>query len=327
MPHNRLRTNPVDGTAYDPQKRPRFNEIATFMRAPLAESLDDIDIGLIGVPFDGGTSFRPGARLGPRGIRQQSCLMRTRNHATGVAPFEACRIKDLGDVFIEKMYDIESAHACIERYYQEVCAKYIVPLTVGGDHSITYPIFKALAKRAPIGMIHIDAHTDTWDSLYGSKFFHGAPFRRAVEDGLLDPRRTIQIGIRGPEHSGTPNFSLECGMRVIFIEEFDELGVEGVLQEVRRVVGDGPTYISFDVDGLDPAFAPGTGTPEAGGISMREALRLIKGLRGLNLIGGDVVEVAPDLDPTGITALNAATLMFEMLCVLAESCAEARLKA
>ncbi|KJJ94634.1 agmatinase [Pseudomonas sp. 21] len=319
MPDSKFKTNFADGAAYDPQKRPRFNEIASFMRAPVAESLDGIDIGLIGVPYDGGTSFKPGARLGPRGVRQQSCLMRTRNHASGIAPFELCTIRDLGDVYLERMYNIEDAHACIEKYYQEVCARNIMPLTVGGDHSITYPIFKALAKNGPIGMVHIDAHTDTWDSLYGSKFFHGAPFRRAVEDGLLDPHRTIQIGIRGSEHSGTPNYSLECGMRVIFIEEFDELGVDGVLQEVRRVVGDGQTYVSFDVDGLDPAFAPGTGTPEAGGISMREAMRLIKGLKGLNLIGGDVVEVAPDLDPSGMTALNAATLMFEMLCVLADA--------
>jgi guanidinopropionase len=313
------RENFADGTDYDPQKRPRFSEIATFMRAPLASSLDDVDIGMIGVPFDGGTSFKPGARLGPRGVRQQSCLMRTKNHTTGIAPFELCRVKDLGDVFIERMYSLETAHTYIEHFYHEIVKRNIMPLTVGGDHSITYPIFKAIAKDGPIGMIHIDAHTDTMDSLYGSKFFHGAPFRRAVEDGLLDPKRTIQIGIRGSEHSGTANYSLECGMRVIFIDEFDDLGVSGVLEEIKRVVGNGKTYISFDVDGLDPAFAPGTGTPEAGGISMREALRLIKGLRGLNLVGGDVVEVAPDLDPTGFTALNAATLMFEMLCVLAES--------
>lgn len=319
MSDSKLKTNFSDGTSYDPQKRPRFNEIASFMRAPVADTLDEVDIGLIGVPFDGGTSFKPGARLGPRGVRQQSCLMRTRNHASGIAPFDLCNIRDLGDVYLDRMYNIEDAHACIENYYREICARNIMPLTVGGDHSITYPIFKALAKDGPIGMVHIDAHTDTWDSLYGSKFFHGAPFRRAVEDGLLDPLRTIQIGIRGSEHSGTPNYSLECGMRVIFIEEFDDLGVEGVLREVRRVVGDGQTYVSFDVDGLDPAFAPGTGTPEAGGISMREAMRLLKGLRGLNLIGGDVVEVAPDLDPSGMTALNAATLMFELLCVLADA--------
>jgi guanidinopropionase len=319
MVDNTRREHFPDGTDYDPQKRPRFSEIATFMRAPLANSLNDVDIGMIGVPFDGGTSFKPGARMGPRGVRQQSCLMRTKNPASGIAPFEMCRIRDMGDVFIEQMYALEAAHTGIEHYYNEIHRRNIMPLTVGGDHSITYPIFKAIAKDSPIGMIHFDAHTDTMDSLYGSKFFHGAPFRRAVEDGLLDPKRTIQIGIRGSEHSGTANYSLECGMRVIFIDEFDELGVEGVLKEIRRVVGDGKTYVSFDVDGLDPAFAPGTGTPEAGGLSMREALRMIKGLRGLNLIGGDVVEVAPDLDPTGMTALNAATIMFEMLCVLADA--------
>ncbi|MDR3564059.1 MAG: agmatinase [Negativicutes bacterium] len=319
MTDNNTRTNFADDSPYDPQKRPRFSEIATFMRAPYAEDLSGVDIGMIGVPFDGGTSFRPGARLGPRGIRTQSCLMRTKNHSSGIAPFELCSVKDLGDVFIEQMYNLELAHQSIEKFYEKIKSLDIVPLTAGGDHSITYPIFKALAKDGPIGMVHIDAHTDTMDSLYGSKFFHGAPFRRAVEDGLLDPLRTIQIGIRGSEHAGMPNYSLECGMRVIFIDEFDEMGVEAIIKEIHRVVGNGKTYISFDVDGLDPAFAPGTGTPEAGGISMREALRIIRGLKGLNLIGGDIVEVAPDLDPTGYTALNAATLMFEMLCVLADA--------
>ncbi|MDF3933817.1 agmatinase [Pseudomonas citronellolis] len=312
-------TDPLSGTPYDPQKRPRFAEIATFMRAPRAESFAEADIGIVGVPFDGGTSFRPGARLGPRGLRAQSCLMRTRNHFSAVCPFDLCRVRDLGDVYLDDMYSLEGAHANIEAFYRELVRHGVTPLTAGGDHSITYPIFKALAAERPLGMIHIDAHTDTMDSLYGSKFFHGAPFRRAVEDGLLDPKRTIQIGIRGSEHSGSANFSLDSGMRVVFIDEFDSLGVAGVVELARQVVGDGPTYLSFDVDGLDPAFAPGTGTPEAGGLSMREALALLRGLRGLDLVGGDVVEVAPDLDPSGCTALNGATLMFEILCLLAEA--------
>jgi guanidinopropionase len=193
-------------------------------------------------------------------------------------------------------------------------------VTAGGDHSITYPIFKGIAAQRPIGMIHIDAHTDTWGEAFGSKFTHGAPFRLAVEDGLLDPKRTIQIGIRGGQNQMDGiEFSERHGMRVVFMEEFARVGVERVIEEARRVVGDGPTYISFDVDGLDPVYAPGTGTPEIGGISTVDALRFLYGLRGLTLIGGDVVEVAPPYDQTGNTALVGASIMFEILCLVADS--------
>jgi len=195
----------------------------------------------------------------------------------------------------------------------------VLPVSAGGDHSITYPIFKAIAADAPIGMVHIDAHTDTWGEFFGSKFTHGAPFRLAVEHGLLDPRRTIQIGIRGGQNlMDGINFSLDHGMRVVFMEEFAKMGVEAVIAEARRVVGDGPTYVSFDVDGLDPVYAPGTGTPEVGGITTLDAQRLLHGLRGLNLIGGDVVEVAPPYDQTGNTALVGATMMFEIICLIAD---------
>tara|TARA_B100000686_G_C16227382_1_gene683174 strand:- start:62 stop:667 length:606 start_codon:yes stop_codon:yes gene_type:complete len=194
-----------------------------------------------------------------------------------------------------------------------------MPLSAGGDHSVTYPIFRVLGREQPVGMIHIDAHTDTWGEIQGSKFNHGSPFRLATEEGFLDPTRTIQIGIRGPQNSPEGwEYSHDKGMRVVFIEEFDEIGVDAVIAEARKVVGDGPTYISFDVDGLDPVYAPGTGTPESGGISMREAQKLLRGFRGLNLIGGDVVEVAPPFDPSGNTAMNGATLMYEILCLLAE---------
>ncbi len=193
-------------------------------------------------------------------------------------------------------------------------------MSAGGDHSVTYPIFRAIAADMPIGMVHIDAHTDTWGEIWGSKFHHGAPFRLAVEDGLLDPKRTIQIGIRGGQNflDGV-EFSQASGMRVVFIEEFAELGVKAIIDEARRVVGDGRTYISFDVDGLDPVYAPGTGTPEIGGITTLEAQQLLRGLRGLNLVGGDVVEVAPPFDPSGNTALVGASLMFDILCLVADS--------
>jgi len=310
----------LSGASYEPMKEPRFTGIASFMRAPLATSFEGVDIGLIGVPTDLGVTNRPGARHGPREIRNASSLMRTFNLALGVNPYDLCRIADLGDVRLAHLYDLERQVEEIADFYRRLHAAGVLPLSAGGDHSITYPIFKGIAAEAPIGMIHIDAHCDTWGEFYGSKFTHGAPFRLAVEAGLLDPKRTIQIGIRGGQNflDGI-RFSQSHGMRVVFIEEFAEAGVARVIQEARRVVGDGPTYISFDVDGLDPVYAPGTGTPEVGGITTLEALTLLRGLRGLNLIGGDVVEVAPPFDQTGNTALVGATMMFEILCLIADS--------
>jgi guanidinopropionase len=304
---------------YDPMKEPRYTDIATFMRAPLAESLAGIDIGLIGVPTDLGVTNRPGARHGPREIRNASSLMRTYNLALGVNPYELCRIADLGDVHLSHRFDLERQNADIEAFYRKVHEAGIRPVSAGGDHSITYPIFRGIAAGSPLGMVHVDAHTDTWGEFYGSKFTHGAPFRLAVEAGLLDPKRTIQIGIRGGQnYLDGIEFSRDHGMRVVFMEEFAQIGVERVIQLARDVVGDRPTYVSFDVDGLDPVYAPGTGTPEIGGISTLDAQRLLRGLRGLDLVGGDVVEVAPPYDPSGNTALVGATMMFEILCLIAD---------
>ncbi len=310
----------IGGDPYDPMQEPRFAEIATFMRAPLADSLDSIDIGLIGIPTDLGVTNRAGARHGPREIRNASSLIRMRNLAMGINPYELCRIADLGDVRFTSRYDLDRQVEEIESFFRRVHDAGVLPVSAGGDHSVTYPIFRAIAADMPIGMVHIDAHTDTWGEIWGSKFHHGAPFRLAVEDGLLDPKRTIQIGIRGGQNflDGV-EFSQSSGMRVVFIEEFAELGVKAIIDEARRVVGDGRTYISFDVDGLDPVYAPGTGTPEIGGITTREAQQLLRGLRGLNLVGGDVVEVAPPFDPSGNTALVGASLMFEILCLVADS--------
>jgi guanidinopropionase len=311
--------DPITRQPYDPIKEPRYTDIATFMRAPLAETTEGVDIGLIGVPTDLGVTNRPGARHGPREIRNASSLMRTFNLALGIDPYALCRIADLGDVRLSHRYDLEKQVEEIATFYRAIKAAGIRPVTAGGDHSITYPIFKALAADAPIGMVHIDAHTDTWAEFGGSKFTHGAPFRLAVQDGLLDPRRTIQIGIRGGQNTlDGIEFSRDHGMRVVFMEEFAVLGVDRVIEEARKIVGDGPTYISFDVDGLDPVYAPGTGTPEIGGITTVEALRLLRGLRGLDLIGGDVVEVAPPYDPSGNTALVGASIMFEILCLIAD---------
>ena len=300
-------------------KKLRYTGIPTFMRTPYCPDFKDLDIALVGVPFDGGVTLRPGARFGPREIRNMSSFTRSIHHVTGFNPFDACRIGDIGDVPFSDIYHLENSHDEIRRFYEPLFAAGKIALTAGGDHSITYPIFQALQPKQPIGMVHIDAHTDTWDDNNGSKFNHGSPFRRAVEAKLLDPKRTIQIGIRGAQNSDEGwRYSLDNGMRVIFIEEFDRIGVEAVIAEARRVIGDGPAYLSLDVDGLDPIFTPGTGTPEIGGLTTRETLQLLRGLSGLDWISGDVVEVAPAYDPSGNTALVAATLMYEILCLLAE---------
>jgi guanidinopropionase len=274
---------------------------------------------LIGVPYDGAVTNRAGARHGPREIRDQSSLMRATHHVSKIDPYALCNIADIGDVTFEALFEHEAVVRDIEAFYTKVHQAGVVPLSAGGDHSVTYPILKAIAKDAPVGLIHIDAHTDTWDEFQGSKFMHGTPFRRAHEDGLIDAERTIQIGIRGAQNTSEGwDYSLDQGMRVIFMEEFTEMGVHAVIAEARRVVGDEPTYLTFDVDGLDPVYAPGTGTPEIGGITTIEAQKFLRGLRALNLIGADVVEVAPPYDPSGNTSLVGATLMYEMLCLLAE---------
>jgi guanidinopropionase len=306
----------------DPMTRPRYVGIPTFMRAPFTEDWRGLDIGLVGVPFDGGVTNRTGARHGPREVRNQSSLMRKINQSSGIAPYELCRIADIGDAWVESPFHLEASLDEIAAFYRRVHEAGLAPVSVGGDHSVTLPIFRGIARERPVGMVHIDAHCDTGDDYLGSKFHHGAPFRRAVEEGLLDPRRTIQIGIRGGLNDRDLwRFSHESGMRVVSMEEFYERGVKDVIAEARRVVGDGPTYISFDVDGLDPVFAPGTGTPEVGGLTTLEAQLLVRGLRGLDLVGGDVVEVAPPFDPSGVTALVGATMMFEILCVVAEAVA------
>ncbi len=302
---------------------PRYAEIATFMRlphVPLGDTRGRVDIGLIGVPWDGGTTNRPGARHGPRQVREMSSLIRRYHHATGIMPFDLCQCADLGDAPVNPV-DLMDALERVGRYYRDVAAAGIVPLTAGGDHLISLPILRSLGRDAPVGMIQIDAHTDTWDKYFGdSEYTHGTPFRRAIEEGILDPKRTVQIGIRGGLYgAGDKAWGLEQGIRVIEIEEFFDLGVDAVIAEARRVAGDGETYVSFDIDGLDPVFAPGTGTPEVGGLMTHDAQRLLRGFRGLNLVGADVVEVSPPFDPSGNTALVGATMMFEILCVLAEA--------
>jgi guanidinopropionase len=297
---------------------PRFGEVATFMRLPVERDPTKLDIALVGVPFDGGTTNRPGARHGPREIRNMSTLMRRVHHVSKTAPYELCRVGDHGDTPVNPI-DLHDSLAGIELFFTRLHDAGAAPLAAGGDHLITLPILRAVARERPVGLVHFDAHSDTGDTYFGGeKYTHGTPFRRAVEEGLVDPRRMIQIGIRGSMYSpDEKDWAESVGIRIVHIEEFFELGPAAVVAEARRIVGDGPAYVSFDVDGLDPVYAPGTGTPEIGGYSTAEAQRMLRGLAGFDLVGGDVVEVAPPFDPSGNTALVGATMMFEILCVLA----------
>ena len=305
----------------DPQKQPRFVGIPTFFRAPYSTDLAACDIGLIGVPFDGGVTNRAGARHGPREVRNQSSLLRPVNTATGREPFGELRICDLGDCWIERPFELQGALGEIEAFYRQVVGAGVVPVSVGGDHSIAWPILRAVGAGRPVGMVHIDAHGDTGDDYMGSRFHHGAPFRRAVEDGVLDPARVIQIGLRGTSTVAGSlwAFSESSGMRVMPMDEVQDRGWRWAVEEAHRVVGGGATYLSFDIDSLDPVWAPGTGTPEAGGFSMIEVLRLLRGLRGIDFVGGDVVEVSPPFDLGGITAFHGASVLFEVLCLVAEA--------
>ncbi len=304
---------------------PRFGSIPTFMRLPYRPDPAGLDIGLVGVPWDGGTTNRAGARHGPREIRNMSSFMRKVHHVSRIAPYSLAKVADLGDAPVNPI-DLADSLRRIEGFYARIHAAGVRPISAGGDHLVTLPIFRAIARHRPVGMVHVDAHSDTNDRYFGDNLYtHGTPFRRAVEEGLLDPKRTIQIGIRGSIYSEDDMaFAEGSGMRVVYMEEFARLGVERVIAEARRVVGEGPCYISFDVDGLDPVYAPGTGTPEIGGLTTLEAQHLIRGLEGLKLVGGDVVEVSPPFDPSGNTALVGATMMFEILCVLARSVADGR---
>ena len=297
----------------------RYAGVATLLRRPLASDPSGVDIALIGVPYDGATENRPGARHGPREVRNMSSFTRSIHHVTHVNPYEVCNIADLGDVNFSNPFELQQCFADITDFYRKIFEAGAMPLSVGGDHSISFPILRAVAAERPVGMVHIDAHTDTSDHEFGHKFTHGTPFRRALEEGLLDPKRTIQIGIRGAQNSEESwRGSEDAGIRVMYMEEFTSIGVEATLDEVRHVVGRGPTYISFDIDSIDPAFAPGTGTPEIGGMTTIQAQALIRGLAGLNLIGGDMVEVSPPFDPSGNTAIVGATILYEIACVMAD---------
>jgi guanidinopropionase len=279
--------------------------------APDAPNFGGLDVALVGVPMDLGVTNRSGARFGPRAVREVERIG-PYNHVLKVAPKGECNLADIGDVPFRSRFTLDGAIEDIAGFYARMYAAGVRPLAVGGDHSITYPILKVLGHDRPVGLVHIDAHCDTMGPIEDTKFHHGGPFRQAVLEGVLDPERTIQIGIRGPAELFW-GFSYDSGMTVLHIDEIAKQGIDNVIRRARQVVGEGPTYISFDVDGLDPAFAPGTGTPEVGGLTPREAQAILQGLKGIDVIGGDVVEVAPQYDPTSNTAMVAAQMLFEIL--------------
>jgi agmatinase len=297
---------------------PRFGQIATFMRLPHRRDAGAFEVALVGIPFDGGTSYRPGARFGPREIRAQSAMIRPYSHPQRVAPFDELRIADYGDIDVVPI-SIERTFEVVEKEVGRLLDAQVLPVSVGGDHSISLPVLRAIARRqGPVGLVHFDSHTDCWDQYFGSKYFHGTMFRRAVEEGVIDPRRTIQLGIRGPLYEATDfDFQREHGMQVVTIDEIKDQGVGWTGRQFERLRG-GKVYVTFDIDSVDPAYAPATGTPEVGGLTSHEAQRLVRGLAGLSFVGGDIVEVSPLYDSPGqITAVLAANLMFEFLCALA----------
>lgn len=296
---------------------PRFGGIATFMRLPGNTPPAELDVAVVGVPFDLGTSNRPGARFGPRGIRDESVLLRPYNMATRAAPFDSLNIDDIGDVATNP-YNLADSVDRITSFYKDLLKNDLIPVSIGGDHTIVLPILRAVAeKHGPVGLVHVDAHTDINDTMFGERIAHGTPFRRAVEEGLLDGDRVVQIGVRGTGYAADDfDWSREQGFRVVQAEECWHKSLVPLMEEVRAKVGDGPMYISFDIDGLDPSFAWGTGTPEVGGLTMPQALEIVRGCRGLNVVGCDLVEVAPIYDTSGLTSLTAANLLYEMLCVL-----------
>ena len=296
---------------------PRFAGPGTMMRLPSAASADGLDACFVGIPMDIGASHRAGTRFGPRQIRQESTMIRPYNMATRAAPFDSLQVADIGDI-PTNTFDLKKSVQIIEDHYDAIVATGCIPLGLGGDHTLVYPILRAMAKKhGPVGLIHVDAHADINEHMFGERIAHGTPFRRAVEDGAIDTKRAIQIGLRGSGYAADDfDWPRAQGFRVVQAEACWHQSLTPLMVEVRAMMGHGPVYMSFDIDSLDPAFAPGTGTLEVGGLTIWQGLEIVRGCRGLNLVGCDLVEVSPPYDQAGTTALVAANLLFEMLCVL-----------
>jgi guanidinopropionase len=296
---------------------PRYAGVATFMRAAQAEIAKPLDIALVGVPLDLGATYRSGARQGPSAVREASRLIRQVNPTTKVAPYRLCNIADVGDAPTHPL-SVERSVDLIQGFFERIQAVGAASISIGGDHTVPLPVLRAIAKNRPMGLIQIDSHADTFDEFMGTKCNHATFVRRAVEEGLLDPKRIVQIGLRGTRYGDDDiNYGYGAGIRMISMDEYEEMGRAAAVAEIKRVVGAGPTYITIDIDGLDPKEAPGTGVPEPGGIMMRDAQMMLRALTGMDIAGADICEVVPSLDPTGITCINAANLMFELTCLVA----------
>ncbi len=296
---------------------PRFAGVATMMRLPSANSSAGLNACFVGMPLDIGTSNRAGARHGPREIRAESCLLRPFNLGTGAAPFESLQVADLGDIAVNTFSIVDSVDR-IRIAYELLLKNDVIPLGIGGDHTVTYPVLQAIAKKhGPVALVHVDAHADVNDTMFGEKIAHGTTFRRAFDENLINPKLTYQIGLRGTGYSPDDfNWSRSKGFTVVTAEECWDRSLAPLMASIRAAIGTHKTYVTFDIDGLDPSVAPGTGTPEIGGLTGRQGLEIIRGCRGLNIVGADLVEVSPPYDLSGNTALLGANLLFELLCVL-----------
>lgn len=308
------RFQPVDAAV-----TPRFSGIATFMRTQRHDVSPNIDVALVGVPFDIGVNYRTGARQGPAAVREASRLIRRVHPVSGIAPYDICNVADVGDAPVNPI-DLGASMRMIEEFFARIHAAGAAPISIGGDHTVPLPILRAIAGDAPVGIVQIDSHADTLDTLADTKINHATTFRRGVEEGLIDPRRVIQIGLRGSRFSPDDiAWGERHGFTCITIDRYEQMGRAAVVAEIGRVIGDGPVYVTIDIDGIDPAWAPGTGVPEIGGLSPRDVQVILRSLQGRGLVGGDICEVAPCFDPTGITAVTAANLMWELLCVVADA--------
>lgn len=299
---------------------PRFADIATFFRLPVVKNLKDLDYCICGVPWDGGTTNRPGARHGPREVRNSSSLIRLYHPISLKSPYNKYNIADIGDCPVNPA-DLQDSLNKIENYYNEIIKSNVIPLSIGGDHLVSLPILRALAKKGPVALFQFDSHSDTWDSYFGGyKYTHGTPFRRAVEENLIDPRKYVMLGIRGSLYDPEDmKWARDQGITIITIDEYYEMGFKKSMEIVQDILGNTPTYLTFDIDGIDPTYAPGTGTPEVGGFNVREAQLIIRKLNKINFIGADVVEVSPPFDVNNMTSLAGATIAFEILCTMTKT--------
>jgi guanidinopropionase len=303
---------------------PRFADVATFMRTRRCDIDPEIDIGLVGVPFDIGLNYRSGPREAPSAVRQASRLIRRVNPTTGVDPYALCNVADVGDAPVNPL-DFAKSIDQIEAFFAELLRNNIRPVAIGGDHTIPTPILRALAKEQPVGVFQIDSHTDTLDEMMGSKINHATFMRRGIEEGLIDPKRTVQLGLRGSRFSPADvQNAIDLGVTVITMDDYEEMGRAAAIQKIRNTLGAGRSYITIDIDGIDPSFCPGTAVPEIGGITPRDVQVILRYLRGVDVIGADICEVAPCYDPTGITSVTAANFMFELTCLIAETVAAGR---